>query len=50
MSKQVQFALFDLHVKGVDSVAKVGSSLSGVPARASWHGYFTSLNPLGAKP
>jgi len=50
MSKQVQSALFDLHVKGVESVAKVGSSLSGVPARASWHGYFTSLNPLGAKP
>jgi hypothetical protein len=50
MSKQVQSALFDLHVKGVDSVAKAGSSLSGIPARASWHGYFTSLNPLGAKP
>lgn len=50
MSKQVQPAFFDLHVKGVDSVAKAGSSLSGDLACASWHGYFTSLNPLGAKP
>jgi len=50
MSKQVQPAFFDLHVKGVDSVQKACSSLSGDPARASWHGYFTSPNPLGAKP
>lgn len=50
MSKQVQPEFFDLHVKGADSVAKAGSSLSGVLARASWHGYFTSLNQLGAKP
>ena len=50
MSKQVQSALFDLHVKGVDSVAIAGSSPSGDPARASLHGHFTSLNPLGAKP
>lgn len=50
MSKQVQPAFFNLHVKGADPVAKAGSSLSGDPARASWHGYFTSLDPLGAKP
>ncbi len=50
MSKQVQTAFFDLHVKGVDSVAKAGYSLGGVPARASLHGYFTFLDPLGAKP
>jgi len=50
MSKQVQSAFFDLHVKGVDSVAKAGSSLSGDPACARWHSYFTSLNLLGAKP
>lgn len=50
MSKQVQPAFFDLHVKGVDFVAKAGNSLSCFLARASWHGYFTSLNPLGAKP
>jgi hypothetical protein len=50
MSKQVQPALFDLHVKGVDSVAKADCRLSGDPACARWHGYFTSLNPLGAKP
>jgi hypothetical protein len=50
MSKQAQLAFFDLHVKGVDSVAKAGSSLSGDPALASWYGHFTSLNPLGAKP
>ena len=50
MSKQVQPAFFDLHVKGVDSVAKAGSSHSGNPARASWHGHFTSHNPLRAKP
>ena len=50
MSKQVQPAFFDLHVKGVGSVAKEGSSLSGDRARASWDDHFTSLNPLGAKP
>ena len=50
MSKQVQSAFFDLHVKGVDFVAKAGSNLGGDPARASWHSFFTSLNPLGAKP
>ena len=50
MSIQVQPAFFNLHVKGVESVAKAGSSLSGNPARASSHGYFTSFNPLGAKP
>lgn len=50
MSKQAQPAFFDLHVKGVDSVATAGSSLSGDPARASWYGHFTSLDPLGAKP
>jgi len=50
MSKHIQPAFFNLQLKGVDPVAKAGSSLSGDPARASWHGYFTSVNPLGAKP
>ena len=50
MSKQVQPAFFDLHAKGVDSVAKAGSNLGGDPARASWHGYFSRLDPSGAKP
>ena len=50
MSNQVQPAFFDLHVKGVGCVWQAGNSLSGDRARASWHDYFTTLNPLGAKP
>ena len=50
MSKQVQPAFFDLHVKGVGCAGKVGSRLSGDRARANWDDHFTSLNPLGAKP
>ena len=50
MSKQVQPAFFDLHVKGVGRVGKVDGRLSGDRARASWDDHFTSLNPWGAKP
>ena len=50
MSKQVQPAFFDLHVKGVGRVGIVDSRLSSDRARASWREHFTSLNPLGAKP
>ncbi len=50
MSKQVQPALFDLHLKGVDSVVKADCRLGGNLVCASRHGYFTSLYLLGAKP
>ncbi|MGE0288449.1 MAG: hypothetical protein AB7I42_22595 [Bradyrhizobium sp.] len=50
MSKQVQPVFSNLQVKGVRCVGKAGSRLSSDRARASWHVYFTSLNPLGAKP
>jgi len=50
MSKQIQPAFFNMHVKGVGCLWEANSRLSGDRARASWHDHFTSLNPLGAKP
>ena len=50
MSKQVQPAFFDLHIKGVGCFGQAGSSLSGDRARTSRRDHFPSLIPLGAKP
>ena len=50
MSKQVQPAFFDLHVKGVGCLWGASSRLSGERARANWREHFTSLISLGAKP
>jgi hypothetical protein len=50
MSKQVQPAFFDLHVKRVSCVWGASSRLSGDRARASRREHFTSRISLGAKP
>ena len=50
MSKQVQPAFFDPHVKGVGCLWGASSRLSGDRARASWREHFTSHIPLGEKP
>lgn len=50
MSKQVQPAFFNLHVRGVGCFWGAGSRLSCDRARASWREHFTNHIPLGAKP
>lgn len=50
MSKQVQPAFFDLHVKGVSCLWGASSRMNCDRARTGWREHFTSLISLGAKP